>query len=333
MLGRCRLPATQHTANYKGDPHMKRLALVIAAATAITAALNTTPAFAQAVRTFVSGHGTDTGICGVGSPCRTFAYAITQTSAGGEIDVLDPAGYGAVTITKAVSIQGHGFAGVSATAGGTGITISAGASDAINLRGLLLEGDGSGLNGIQFNSGQAVTVDSCVVRHFLNQGMLFAPNASSNLLVSNSLAADNGGPGISVFPNSTGTVTSVFSHVAASNNGEGGILVDGIDSTGTITATVADSVAAGNSLAGFAVVSHTPATTTLTLFHSVAANNATGISASGPGSTLTVAQSMITGNASGWTASVGAVDSYGDNYIDGNASNQTAPPSGGLGMK
>ncbi len=95
-------------------------------------------------RTWVSGKGTDSGACTRAAPCQTFAFALTQTAAGGEIDVLDPAGYGTVTITKAISIVNDGV-GVAAigTASGNGITINAGASDSVHLRGLTIEGIGS----------------------------------------------------------------------------------------------------------------------------------------------------------------------------------------------
>jgi hypothetical protein len=74
------------------------------------AALQPSPGLAQ-TRVFVSGHGSDTDACTPAAPCRTFQHAHDVVAANGEIDVLDPAGYGAVNITKAISIQGHGFAG------------------------------------------------------------------------------------------------------------------------------------------------------------------------------------------------------------------------------
>jgi hypothetical protein len=105
--------------------------------------LSAAPAQAGPNRTFVSGKGTDSGACPVTAPCRTFAFALTQTAAGGEIDVLDPAGYGTVTITKAVSIVNDGV-GVAGIQGVNGVTINAGASDSVHLRGLTIEGLGSG---------------------------------------------------------------------------------------------------------------------------------------------------------------------------------------------
>jgi hypothetical protein len=144
------------------------------------------PAQAQANRTFVSGTGTDAGACTRPAPCRSFAFAITQTAAGGEIDTLDAAGYGLVTITKAISIfNGAGFAGIQPGSGLNGVTINAGAGDSIHLRGLTIEGLGGGLNGIQFTTGGNLEIENCVIRNFANIGILISPSTSSSFSVSN----------------------------------------------------------------------------------------------------------------------------------------------------
>src|SRR5471032_1756282 len=116
-----------------------------------------TAAHAAATRVWVSGHGVDTAGCGAPTaPCRSLQYAHDHAvGAGGEIDILDPAGYGAITITKAISIvnDGVGTAGVQATSG-TAITINAAAGDDIYLRGLNVDGvHASGTYGVVFNSG------------------------------------------------------------------------------------------------------------------------------------------------------------------------------------
>src|SRR6516162_569662 len=100
-------------------------------ATAFACSMHAAPA--QAQRVFVSTTGSDGNGCTFASPCRSFQHAHDTTGAGGEIDVLDPAGYGAVTITKAISIQGHGFSGITVASGGTGITINAGPNDSVTL--------------------------------------------------------------------------------------------------------------------------------------------------------------------------------------------------------
>src|SRR5438270_8195337 len=94
------------------------------------------PAAAQATRTWVSGVGDDANPCSRTAPCKTFAGAISKTAAGGEIDAIDSGGYGTLTITKAITIDGHNvMAGVLAS-GNNGFTITAGATDVVTLRGL-----------------------------------------------------------------------------------------------------------------------------------------------------------------------------------------------------
>src|SRR5262249_23957897 len=110
----------------------------IAAAFLLATVWQIAPAAAQAVRTFVSGHGADSGGCSLAGPCRTFAYAITQTAAGGEIVVLDSAGYGVLTIAKSISITNPGGveAGITALSSQSAITIAATTVADITLRGL-----------------------------------------------------------------------------------------------------------------------------------------------------------------------------------------------------
>src|SRR5436305_11732131 len=97
---------------------------------------------AQATRTWVSGVGDDANPCSRTAPCKTFAGAISKTAAGGEIDVLDPGGFGALTITKGITIDGNGtFASVLAS-GTNGIVVNAGPNDVVALRNLSIDGGG-----------------------------------------------------------------------------------------------------------------------------------------------------------------------------------------------
>jgi hypothetical protein len=302
---------------------MKRYALI--AAIAIIAALSAAPATAQNARSFVSGHGKDSNSCLFAAPCRTFAGAYGKTNAGGEISVLDPAGFGPLTITHALSIvnDGVGEASIVSVAAGNAITINAGASDAVSLRGLTLDGSGiANTYGIMFNSGAALTVQNCVIRHFDAYGLYFHPDAASNLAVSNTLIADNFANAVSISPNGSGAVTAVLNRVELSNNGNG-VAIDGLSAAGgSIDVTVFESIAAKNFSYGYAVQG-SAIPTTLTLFRSVAANNDRGVYAINAGATVRLAQSAVTGNRSaGWWVQSGAViNSYGDNYIDGNGAN------------
>src|SRR5262245_49781711 len=118
---------------------MLKITLSSFAAVLLALGLVADPARAQPARVFVSGAGADSNPCSFASPCRTSQHAHSVVANNGEIDVLDPAGYGQLTITKPISIQGHGFAGITVTAG-VAINISVGANEAVNLNGLLIEG-------------------------------------------------------------------------------------------------------------------------------------------------------------------------------------------------
>src|ERR1022692_2980696 len=208
---------------------------IIAIGLALIGALSAAPA--QAQRVFVAAQGSDTNPCTFAQPCRSFQQAHNTVAANGEIDVLDPAGYGSLTITKAISIQGHGFSGIS-VASGTGITINGAATDEVNLNGLIIDGENIGSTGIRFNNGLFLTVENCVIRHVTGDGIDLFSSASSNLFVSNTLVADNGAGGIQVSPTGSGTVTAVFNRIEINNNAASGITLTGqFSSGGTINAT------------------------------------------------------------------------------------------------
>src|SRR5215468_4859147 len=102
------------------------------------------PANAQATRTWVSGVGDDANPCSRTAPCKTFAGAISKTAPSGEINCLDPGGFGAVTITKSITIDCTGTFGSALVSGTNGIIVNALATDRVTLRGIDVEGLGSG---------------------------------------------------------------------------------------------------------------------------------------------------------------------------------------------
>lgn len=324
---------------------MNYITPIVAIGLALAVALPTAPATALNDRSFVSPEGNDGNDCTLGSPCRNLQAALAKTDPGGEIAVLGTADYNGgttVTIDKAISIVNPvGFeARIVPPSSGLGIEINAGPNDAVSLRGLTIEGAGVGpptpQNGIQFNAGKSLTIENCVGRHLAGDGIYFSPNATSSLSVSNSVMSDNTDTGIYVFPSgpssssaASGVVTVVLNHVEVNNNANQGIVVSGSNSTGMVNATVYDSVAVGNFAIGLAALTTKgKAPTTVMLFHSVIANNSWGLNAQGPGATIRVAHSVVTANANGWfTSDSAVVQSYGDNSIDGNTSNELAPPS------
>ena len=165
----------------------------------VTLVMGASLATAQASRTWVSGVGDDANPCSRTAPCKTFAGAISKTAAGGEIDALDPAGYGAVTITKAITIDGGGGQVASVLVAGTnGIVVQAGPSDVVILRNLRINGIGSGINGIRFLSGKDLNVENCMIFGFTNNGVDIALNQGTQATahVLNSIIKNNGGVGI-----------------------------------------------------------------------------------------------------------------------------------------
>jgi hypothetical protein len=181
----------------------------------------TTLMSAQASRTWVSGVGDDANPCSRTAPCKTFAGAISKTAAGGEIDALDPAGYGAVTITKAITIDGGGGQVASVLVSGTnGIVVQAGPSDVVILRNLRINGIGTGINGIRFLAGKDLNVESCYIFGFTTNGVDIALGASGTAHVIDSVIKNVGGVGIRA-TTTAGTVQVGVDHtrVFISNKG------------------------------------------------------------------------------------------------------------------
>src|SRR5262245_37516974 len=198
---------------------MPRARLSLAVTLLAIAGLNAVPAQAQPTRVFVAAQGSDSNPCTFAAPCRTFQKAHNTVAADGEIDVLDPAGYGAVTITKSIGIQGHGFSGVSVTGGVTAITITTGtASTRVSLRGLLLDGVGVGNHGITINSAGRVDVQECAIRNFTGNGINFQSSVGGTLAVLNSYITSNSGSGILFQPTASGTAVVSGSYLTANSN-------------------------------------------------------------------------------------------------------------------
>jgi hypothetical protein len=203
----------------------------------IVTALVSIPAHAQ-LRVFVSGHGLDTNPCTVTLPCRTFQVAYNTAARNGEIDVLDPAGYGPLTITVGISIQAHGFGGITqASPSGNAITISVTTGDPVSLNGLLLDGGGTGQYGILITSSSSVQILNSVVRHF-TVGIYNNSTNGSNLLIEDTIASDNS---TGIVANPSGA-NATLNRITANNN------VQGVATFGNTT--IANSVMSNNSNVG-----------------------------------------------------------------------------------
>jgi hypothetical protein len=256
---------------------------------------------AQATRTWVSGVGDDANPCSRTAPCKTFAGAISKTAAGGEIDALDPAGYGGVTITKAITIDGGGGQVASILVSGTnGITVNAGVNDVVTLRNLRINGiDGTaagGLNGIRYLAGAALHVEDCFIFGFTQDGINVATNATNALFVNDTFFTNNGN-GVQMAP-SAGNLRSTFVHVWAQGNSGFGFFINP-------TASV-------------------PAGTVIN--ESSALVNGTGIGVSG--GRLYLGNTVVVRNNVGVAVTGGQALSYKTNMIDGNPSGDGTPLSG-----
>ncbi|WP_020185193.1 right-handed parallel beta-helix repeat-containing protein [Methylopila sp. 73B] len=144
--------------------------ILLFAIVAAAAVFQAPSAFAQATRTWVSGVGDDVNPCSRTAPCKTFAGAISKTAAGGEINTLDPGGFGAVTITKSISIVSVHNAGV-LLAAGNGVTVNAPAGSEVLLEGLDIEGlantaSPAGVNGVRMIGSGRLTIRKCAIRNF-----------------------------------------------------------------------------------------------------------------------------------------------------------------------
>jgi hypothetical protein len=244
---------------------------------------------AQATRTWVSGVGDDANPCSRTAPCKTFAGAISKTAPGGEIDALDPGGFGAVTITKAITIDGGGGQVASVLVSGTnGIVVSAAATDVVTLRNLRINGIGSGLNGIQYLAGKAVIVQNCDIFGFTQNGINVALGAAGKLVVTDTTVTNNTGLGISV-ATTAGAVLADINRVRAQANGT-----------------------------GFQIVG---ATVGAIIDHSDASFNGTGLQ--NTGATVLLGNSTMAGNGTGVAATGGSTLSYRNNEINGNGTDGT----------
>jgi hypothetical protein len=289
---------------------MKRQLVVGLVALLAFVAFAATPAHAQATRTWVSGVGDDANPCSRTAPCKTFAGAISKTAPSGEINVLDPGGFGALTITKPISIRNDGVGTGGVLVSGTnGFVIAVpNATDTVIIRGLDIEGLGTGINGILVNTGGNVFVEDCTINNFTTAGINFTPTVTgSQLHVSRTHVRNNGtlpttGEGINIGPTVAATATLERTNV---DHNIAGLKI----TTGTGMVTVTESVASNNNFAGWSAGA---SGAVLNLEKSIAANNATGVTCAA-GSIVRMGNMGIYNNGA---AVSGTCSSFKNNDID-----------------
>lgn len=152
------------------------------------------PAFGQATRTWVSGTGDDANPCSRTAPCKTWAGAISKTATGGEIDALDPGGYGTLTITKALTVSGIGTHASTLAAGGIdGIIVNAPGAR-VHLRDLVIQGVGTGRSAIRIDNAGAVVAEDIDITGFTRHGVDATPTSgATSLTLDRVRVADVGG--------------------------------------------------------------------------------------------------------------------------------------------
>jgi hypothetical protein len=275
---------------------------------------------AQASRTWVSGVGDDANPCSRTAPCKTWAGAISKTAACGEIDALDPGGFGAVTITKSITIDGTGtFASILASLT-NGIIINAGVNDVITIRGLSINGFCNGINGINILSAKTVNVEDCVIFRF-NTGNGITVNEANdlNLNVRNSVIRDNTLDGINT-TSSGGNVKVTLDRVSLIGNG------NGFHARSGTRATARSCVFSNNSQNGIFGDAQTGALVNLFVWDSqISVNGQAGVksgNAGNPGVTgITLNQNQIDRNIGPGVSitAPGVINTFGNNSILGNS--------------
>jgi hypothetical protein len=262
----------------------------------------------------VSGVGDDANPCSRTAPCKTFAGAISKTAAGGEISVLDPGGFGGVTITKSITLNGEGtLAGILVGASTNGVIVNAAAADVVTLRNISIHGVPGALNGIRFIGGGTLIVDRVDISGMGTTGIdVESSTANAKAIISNTtIRAGTNGIGIQV-TNPGGGVKVSLDQTSIRN------ATTGIDAqAGSVNVT--NSVFTG--MSGFAI-------TGTAGNHTVHGSLFTGNFASAQAlaaATVSLSDNNIVGNNFAFGCSGGTLASTGDNRIVNNQSNGCSP--------
>jgi hypothetical protein len=311
---------------------MRRTSLPLGFAAVSLLLLAQAPAHAQASRTWVSGVGDDANPCSRTAPCKTFAGAISKTALNGEINCLDPGGFGAVTITKSITIDCHEVFASILNAGTNGVNIpfdSFNAADVrktVRLRNINFNGVNTGVIGVRITGGAVIAAGVVIIEDCLIDGN-FAGSAhgisderrgGGELYVSNTTVRNVGSKGITIDPGA-GTVAGqridvTLDNVRAQNSGFG--MTFGNNTRVMINR----SVFSGNNIG---IASSTGlAAAEGNISNSVISNNGTGVFNAGGVLTIRLGNNVIAFNT---TAITGATQSFGNNRIEGNGSLGTAP--------
>ena len=323
-------------------------ALMIGAAVFGLGALDAAPAAAQATRTWISGVGDDVNPCSRTAPCKTFAGAISKTAAGGEINCLDPGGFGGVTVTKAMTFICDQVEGGVLVSSQNGFTINAGDADVVTISGMDIFGPTAspGLNGVRFLNGAGVNIRNSTIKGFSAQGVSFEVGAGDtsflnldNVTILGSGTVGDGTTGaIKVAPGVGATANVVITNTRVQGNVNVGLRLDLTGTTGTkINAQVSGSAFNNN---GVGMLIKAPAgtgTINATVNGTmVSGNTSSGVFGNGTGVTARFGTTTVTANGAASAAAVTGVNaangallqSYGTNMNNGNLNNVGAASDG-----
>jgi nitrous oxidase accessory protein NosD len=284
---------------------MHKSVAILIAATGL--GLSALPASAQATRTWVSGVGSDANPCSRTAPCSTFSGAISKTAAGGEIDCLDPGGFGAVTITKAITIDCNGVAGGILASGVNGVIVNAGVNDRIVLRNLSIQGVGTGINAIRFLAGLHLTVENVRISGFTTIGIDVSKSASGNLYVRDTYIT-NVPKGIRLFTGAGGINAQV------DNSRFDSLSTSALEvASGSTVASISDSVVMNS---GTALI--TTGGGFINADNNIIAKNTTGVNASVAASSIRITRNAFQDNGTAVTfAGGGTVSTAANNTVIG----------------
>ncbi len=268
---------------------------------------------AQATRTWVSGVGDDVNPCSRTAPCKTFAGAISKTATNGEINCIDSGGFGAVTVTKSITIDCTNEIGGVLSSGVNGITINitaaADTKKAVRLKGLQISGVNTGLSGVRILSALSVSIEDTVINGFTSHAVSIETSANAlKMNVARVSFRGNNLHGINAFLIGGATAfISVSDSEFANNNGNAFNLAN------SVKAAVRDTSIAGNGNGAFVNGSD------LAFTRCTFIGNTTAIQVSS--GTIRISGNTITGNTTGLLSTGGSIISFGNNAIDGNTTN------------
>ena len=248
-------------------------------------------------RTFVASSGNDANPCSLTLPCRGFAAAVAAVAAGGEVIVLDSAGYGPVTIAMSVSIISPAgvYAGITAT-GDAGITVAAGGSDRVVLRGLTINGQGGGY-GVRVSAGREIDIEDCHIGNLATGGILVEGGTATH--IARSVIRAIGAFGIWASPSSPVNFTLTIVDTDVSEVANVGVYIDPVVPGSVVNASATRVTSSHNGGQGFSVFTNNVATATLAVIDSVASDNGgLGISVTGTNAIAIVSGSSFVANAS-----------------------------------